>query len=86
MFLNVRQKMENAKAFARNNVAPITASAGVALGTATQLASAAAIDVTDVVSGITDQITPIGLVGGAILSVLVVILAYALIKRAMGRG
>lgn len=44
---------------------------------------AAAITVTDVVTTITDQIAPVGLIGAAVLSLIVVIKAWKWVRRAM---
>lgn len=51
--------------------------------TATAAANAAAIDVTTVVTSITDNLVPIGLIGGAVLGVTVALKAYHWIRRAM---
>lgn len=45
---------------------------------------AAPIDVTATVAGIAEQLTPIGLVGAAILSVFLAIKAFTWIRRAFG--
>lgn len=48
-----------------------------------QAAGEAAIDVTDVVSTITAQQAPIGLIGVAVLSLTVLIAAYKWVRRAL---
>lgn len=53
-----------------------------ALGVASQ-ANAAAVDVTAVTTALTDAITPIGLIGAAVLTVLVAVKTYKWIRRAM---
>lgn len=45
--------------------------------------ASAAVDVTDVTASITAQLVPIGLVGVAVLSLLVAIKCYKWIRRAM---
>ena len=47
------------------------------------LAGATGVDVTSVVQTITDQLTSIGLIGAAVLSLIVVIKAYKWVRRAM---
>jgi hypothetical protein len=46
-------------------------------------AFAAGVDVSTVVTTITDQLTPIGLIGAAVLSLIVVIKAWKWVRRAM---
>lgn len=59
--------------------------AGLALGTVLtpMAAMAAAPDVTAVVTGINDAITPITAIGGAVLLVLVAVKVYKWVRRAM---
>lgn len=60
--------------------------AAVALSAVTTVASAApgpAVDVSDVVGTIAAQLVPIGLIGAAVLGIVVAIKAYQWIRRAM---
>lgn len=66
----------------RKLFAPLFAVLALALGIAAP-ASAAGIDVTSVVTTISDQLTPIGLVGAAVLSLIVAIKAYKWVRRAL---
>ncbi|CAN7258808.1 major capsid protein [Acidovorax sp. LjRoot129] len=59
-----------------------TAAAAGALVLATNMAHAA-IDVTGVVTEINDTITPIGLIGAAVLLVVVAVAAFKWVRRAI---
>jgi len=53
----------------------------LAVGTQAEAAGVAAVDVTDVVTGITNQLTSIGTIGVTILGLVVAIAAYRWVKR-----
>lgn len=56
----------------------------LSLGTSVAMAApGAAVDVTDTVGTIANQLVPIGLIGAAVLGVVVAIKAYKWIRRAM---
>lgn len=58
--------------------------AGLAMSSiAAQAAPGSAVDVTDVTGTIAAQLVPIGLVGAAVLGVVVAIKAYKWVRRAM---
>jgi hypothetical protein len=60
-----------------------TAAAGTALALLAGNAAAAAIDVSTVTTAISDQLAPVGLIGVAVLGLLVAIKAYKWVRRAM---
>jgi hypothetical protein len=74
MFQNLKNR---ASAFASKAAAV----GAVALGVASQ--ANAAVDVTAVKTAIDDTLTPIGLLGGAVLLVIVGVKTYKWIRRAM---
>jgi len=67
----------------RRSFLPIAAPAALGALSLTPLASHAAIDVTSVVTEINGLIAPLGLIGGAVLIVVVTIAAYRWIRRAI---
>jgi len=56
---------------------------GLALSTVPMFANAAAVDVADVVTDIAAQAAPVGLIGAAVLLLLVGIKAFKWVRRAM---
>lgn len=57
--------------------------AGAAAALASGAAAAAPVDVTAVTTAINDTLTPIGLIGAAVLLVLVAVKTYKWVRRAM---
>jgi hypothetical protein len=58
----------------------------VALGmgaVASSFATGSGVDVTSTVTSITDQLAPIGLIGGAVLGVFVALKGYKWVRRAL---
>jgi len=61
----------------------ISAAVVAVSSTVAMAAPGAAVDVTDTVGTIANQLVPIGLIGAAVLGVVVAIKAYKWIRRAM---
>ena len=59
----------------------LVACVAAALSTGAQAAAVAAVDVTYAVGGISAQSTPVGLIGVAILGVVVAVAAFAWIRK-----
>lgn len=77
----VKEKAQGVKSWATSKVAGVVAVATA--GAATMPAHAQAVDVSDVVTTITAQLGPIGLIGVAVLGVMVAIKAYKWVSRAL---
>jgi len=76
--------MQNMTEKMRRKLAPAVAAATAGALAALPMASHAAIDVAEVVTEIKGLIAPIGLIGAAVLIVVVTITAYKWIRRAIG--
>ena len=69
--------------FKSNRLSALVAAATVGLLAAAPAAQAAAIDVEDLVTDIAAQAVPVGLIGGAVLLLMVGIKAFKWVRRAM---
>lgn len=67
----------------RNKAAKLATAALALVAAAPSFATGSAVDVSATVTSITDQLTPIGLLGVAVLGIIVAIKAFKWVRRAM---